>query len=174
MFFRISSRKRSTRHPATTSFCARPCVLCRAISRIVSTDSCCALPMKEQVLTTMISASSSCGVNSAPACVSRPIMTSLSTRFFGHPRLTNPTFSRPGTALERTSSWSSTATDVLLTGMQSLYFSIQQQVSIIFAARTGCTTKGSTPRRETGLGHANLDRTYSHRTKAIPEEERCR
>src|SRR5437870_3535240 len=37
IFLRISSRKRSTRHPATTSFFARPS-LSRAISRIVLTD----------------------------------------------------------------------------------------------------------------------------------------
>ena len=89
---RIWSRKRSTRHPATTSLWARPEVLCRAMSRIVLTDSCWALAMKEQVLTTMTSASSARVVNSAPACCSRPIMTSVSTRFFGQPRLTNPIF----------------------------------------------------------------------------------
>ena len=63
-----------------------------AISRIVFTDSCCALSMNEQVLTTMISASSARGVSSAPARAISPIMTSLSTRFFGHPKLTKPTF----------------------------------------------------------------------------------
>src|SRR5215470_4605044 len=47
--------------------------------------------MNEQVLTTMTSASSALGTSSAPASVSMPIMTSLSTRFLGHPRLTNPT-----------------------------------------------------------------------------------
>ena len=91
MFFWISSRKRSTRHPATTSRFALPPVLWRAISRIVSIDSCWALPIKEQVLTTMTSASSASGVSSAPACASMPIMTSLSTRFLGQPRLTKPT-----------------------------------------------------------------------------------
>jgi hypothetical protein len=54
-------------------------------------DSCCALPMNEQVFTTMMSASSASGVSSAPAWVSMPIMTSLSTRFLGQPRLTKPT-----------------------------------------------------------------------------------
>src|ERR1700690_3491680 len=87
----MSLRKRSTRHPATTNRFAFPPVLCPAISRIVSTDSCCALPMKEQVLTTITSASSAAGVSSTPACASIPIMTSLSTRFLGQPRLTKPT-----------------------------------------------------------------------------------
>ena len=91
IFFFMSSRKRSTRQPATTSLRARPEFLCRAISRMVLTDSCWALAMKEQVLTTRMSASSACGVNWAPACASIPIMTSLSTRFLGHPRLTKPT-----------------------------------------------------------------------------------
>ena len=55
-------------------------------------DSCCALPINEQVFTTMTSASSASGVSSAPACASMPIITSLSTRFLGQPRLTKPTF----------------------------------------------------------------------------------
>ncbi len=54
-------------------------------------DSCCALPINEQVFTTMTSASSALGVRSAPAWVSIPIITSLSTRFLGQPRLTKPT-----------------------------------------------------------------------------------
>src|SRR2546430_16452185 len=58
---------------------------------MVLTDSCWALSIKEQVLTTRMSASSACGVNWAPACASIPIMTSLSTRFLGHPRLIKPT-----------------------------------------------------------------------------------
>src|SRR5579871_738399 len=58
---------------------------------MVFTDSCWALSMNEQVLTTITSASSALGVSSAPARDSSPIMTSLSTRFLGQPRLTNPT-----------------------------------------------------------------------------------
>ena len=54
-------------------------------------DSCCALPINEQVFTTMTSASSALGVSSAPAWASMPIITSLSTRFLGQPRLTKPT-----------------------------------------------------------------------------------
>src|SRR5205814_1714959 len=48
--------------------------------------------MKLHVFTTRISASAACGVSSYPSRERMPIITSLSTRFFGHPRLTNPTF----------------------------------------------------------------------------------
>ena len=59
ILFRISSRYRSTRQPATTIRRALPpCTcLCCTISSIVLTDSCFAESMKLQVLTTMISAS---------------------------------------------------------------------------------------------------------------------
>src|SRR5271157_5625060 len=70
---------------------ARPSVLWRTISRMVSTDSCLAESMKEQVLTTRISASSGRAVRRAPARSRRPIMTSESTRFLGQPRETKPT-----------------------------------------------------------------------------------
>src|ERR1700689_948997 len=73
------------------SFFARPKDLRRAISRMVSTDSCLAVSMKEQVLTTRISASSGFAVRRAPARSSRPIMTSESTRFLGQPSEMNPT-----------------------------------------------------------------------------------
>src|SRR5205085_4354306 len=78
------------------SFCARPVglaaeTLCCAICRMVSTDSCLAVSMNEQVFTTITSASSARGVICAPAEASMPIMTSLSTRFLGQPRLTKPT-----------------------------------------------------------------------------------
>src|SRR5208282_1130752 len=73
------------------SFLARPADLRRAISRMVSTDSCLAVSMKEQVLTTRISASSGCAVSRAPARSSRPIITSESTRFLGQPREMKPT-----------------------------------------------------------------------------------
>src|SRR5579864_2295779 len=61
---------------------------------MVSTDSCLAGSIKLQVLTTMMSASEGCGVSSWPELVSWPIITSVSTRFFGHPRLTKPIFKR--------------------------------------------------------------------------------
>src|SRR5262249_5978250 len=118
------SRYRSTRQPATISFFACPS-LCRAISRIVLTDSCCALSMKEQVLTTMTSASSAEATRSAPACESTPIITSLSTRFLGQPRLTNPT-------LGETFGGSAAATDEAFDCMQSLDFSIAARIT--FAA----------------------------------------
>ncbi len=72
----------------------RPFALCCAISRMASTDSCFAESMNEQVLTTSTSAFSGDEVISAPALWSRPIMTSLSTRFLGQPRLTKPTLTR--------------------------------------------------------------------------------
>src|SRR5215469_12431039 len=81
---------------------------------MVLTDSCCALSMNEQVLTTMISASSACATSSAPAWANMPIITSLSTRFLGHPRLTNPTLGVVG------GSRVSTGEDV--EDMQSDYF----------------------------------------------------
>src|SRR5579864_1489478 len=40
----------------------------------------------------MTSASEGCGVSSWPKLARWPIMTSVSTRFFGHPRLTKPIF----------------------------------------------------------------------------------
>ena len=70
---------------------AEPEVLKRAISRIVSTDSCLAVSMKEQVLTTRMSASSGWAVRRAPARSSRPIITSESTRFLGQPNEIKPT-----------------------------------------------------------------------------------
>src|SRR5215510_7134084 len=79
-------------HPATTRRWARPIFLYSAISRIVSMDSCLARSIKLHVLTTSTSAWSGCGVSSCPRATSSPIMTSLSTRFLGQPKLTNPTF----------------------------------------------------------------------------------
>src|SRR5580704_10630407 len=79
-------------HPATINFCARPNFLYSAISRMDWTDSCCAGAMKLHVFTTRTSASPARGVISKPERARIPIITSLSTRFFGHPRLTNPTF----------------------------------------------------------------------------------
>src|SRR5215510_637563 len=59
---------------------------------MASTDSCLASPMKPQVLTTMTSASSGAATTWCPAPVVWPSMTSVSTRFFGHPRETKWTF----------------------------------------------------------------------------------
>src|SRR5437868_10800458 len=47
--------------------------------------------MKLHVLTISTSASSARGVSSYPRRLRRPIITSLSTRFLGHPRLKKPT-----------------------------------------------------------------------------------
>src|SRR5579884_835073 len=57
---------------------------------MVFTDSCFAESINEHVFTTITSASSASEVICAPARSSRPIMTSLSTRFLGQPRLTKP------------------------------------------------------------------------------------
>src|SRR5208337_685641 len=55
------------------------------------TDSCLAVSMKLQVLTTRTSASSGWEVRRTPARSSRPIMTSESTRFLGQPNEIKPT-----------------------------------------------------------------------------------
>src|SRR5581483_4116888 len=118
--------------------------LCRAISRIVFTDSCWALSINEQVLTTMTSASSARGTSSAPASANMPIMTSLSTRFFGHPRLTNPTLGAavlgwysPGCCA---GSFSRVSTGENFGDMQSDYFisSDYQLVCRILPSDFGC------------------------------------
>src|ERR1039458_9259053 len=74
------------------SLLARPTFLYSAISRMASMDSRLAGSMKLQVLTTRTSAWSGWGVSSWPLAASRPIMTSLSTRFLGQPKLTKPIF----------------------------------------------------------------------------------
>src|ERR1700728_1223498 len=63
---------------------------------MVSTDSCLAVSMKEQVLTTRISASSGREVRRAPPRSSNPIITSESTRFLGQPNETKPTVGAVG------------------------------------------------------------------------------
>src|ERR1035441_2367793 len=73
------------------SFLADPEVLRRAISRMVSTDSCLAVSIKLHVFTTRISASSGFAVSRAPARSSKPIITSESTRFLGQPNEIKPT-----------------------------------------------------------------------------------
>src|SRR5262249_8587800 len=81
--------------PVTMSRRHVPSFLCCAISRIVSIDSCFALSMKAQVLTTRTSASAASCVSSCPARCARPSITSESTRFFGQPSEINPTFKLP-------------------------------------------------------------------------------
>src|SRR5437016_1272491 len=88
---------------------------------MVSTDSCLAVSIKEQVFTTMTSASSARAVIWAPPLCSMPIMTSLSTRFLGHPRLTKPTFS--GLDSEEDCSGGDVTVGIS-TGMQSFYSNI--------------------------------------------------
>src|ERR1035437_11106518 len=84
---------------------ARPVVLWRAISKMVSIDSCLAVSMKEQVLTMRISASSGWEVRCAPARSSRPIITSESTRFLGQPKEMKPTVGGAGWEDFVTFSW---------------------------------------------------------------------
>src|SRR5579863_3105175 len=79
-------------HPATMSLRAWPDFLYPAISMMVSMDSCLAGSMKLQVLTTITSASPGSGVSWRPRSAKCPINTSVSTRFLGQPRLTNPIF----------------------------------------------------------------------------------
>src|SRR5215470_11823367 len=104
------------------SFFALPLVLCCAISRMVFTDSCLAESINEHVFTTITSASSALFVISAPALFKIPIITSLSTRFLGQPRLTNPTFFLG--AFEAESDWGGSLTVGTKMDMQSTYFSI--------------------------------------------------
>src|SRR5258708_23646385 len=85
--------------------------------------------MNEQVFTTITSASSARGESSAPARASRPIITSLSTRFLGHPRLTKPTFCGRVSSARFSSSASlgfSLGGEIVrfFDGMQSNYFNI--------------------------------------------------
>ena len=82
--------------PGDHNFLARPSVLWRTISRIVSTDSCLAVSIKLQVFTTSTSASSGRPVSRAPARSSSPIITSESTRFFGQPNEIKPTVGAVG------------------------------------------------------------------------------
>src|SRR5580700_11849710 len=78
------------------SLFAEPLVLWRAISRMVSTDSCLAVSIKLHVFTTRMSASSGREVSRAPARSSRPIITSESTRFLGQPNEIKPTVGAVG------------------------------------------------------------------------------
>ena len=93
---------------------------------MVLTDSCWALAMNEQVLTTITSASSAPETSCAPACCSMPIITSLSTRFLGQPRLTKPTRVGPadtGAAASVASGVTvSSGSDKVFVGMQSIDF----------------------------------------------------
>ena len=86
---RNSSPKRCERQPATMS--CWPSRFFSACSRIVSVDSAFAGSMNAQVLMTTASASAASGTSDQPAAPSFAIITSLSTRFFAHPRETKET-----------------------------------------------------------------------------------
>src|SRR5689334_19018734 len=81
-------------HPVTISRRHAPVFLCSAISRIVSIDSCLALSMNAQVLTTSTSASAASRVRRWPFFWASPSITSESTRFLGQPSDTIPIFMR--------------------------------------------------------------------------------
>ena len=80
--------------PVTISRRQAPVFLCSAISRMVSIDSCLALSMNAQVLTTSTSASAASRVSWCPCCWASPSITSESTRFLGQPSETIPIFIR--------------------------------------------------------------------------------
>src|SRR5262245_9190016 len=78
-------------HPVTTSRRPSRAALTRADSRMASIDSSLAGPMKAHVFTTRTSAASGSSTISCPARVRTPSMTSVSTWFFGQPRVTTCT-----------------------------------------------------------------------------------
>src|SRR5438093_12698405 len=78
--------------PVTMSRRQAPSLLCCAISRMVSIDSCFAESMNAHVFTTSTSAAAASCVSSCPACCARPSITSESTRFLGQPSEIRPTF----------------------------------------------------------------------------------
>src|SRR5215210_5727282 len=75
-------------HPATTTAPTFPAFLSSSISRMTASDSCRAGSMNPQVLTTTTSAPSASGVRAYPSWASLPSILSVSTVFFGQPRLT--------------------------------------------------------------------------------------
>src|SRR5690349_4387231 len=99
---------------------------------MVFTDSCLAESINEQVFTTITSASSAREVIWAPPVCNMPIITSLSTRFLGQPRLTKPTFKG---AVPDTDFSCGSVTVGFSTGMLSLYCSIE--MASVFAALLG-------------------------------------
>src|SRR5271165_1535904 len=80
---------RWAKHPATINCC--PLRFCAACSRMTCVDSSFAGSMNAQVLMTTVSASRGCDSNCQPAAPSFAIITSVSTKFFAQPRLTNAT-----------------------------------------------------------------------------------
>ncbi len=121
--------------------------------------------MNEQVLTTITSASSARVESSAPARASRPIITSLSTRFFGHPRLTKPTFCGRVSSVRFSCSASlgfSPGGEIVrfFDGMQSNYFNIFGRA---VARRHGKPSRW--------LGASVLVRDHRHHERQQPVEE---
>ena len=81
----ISSLYLSPRHPVTITALSFPFSFKAVICRMLSIDSCLASPMKQQVLITAASASSSLPVISYPCFDRMPNIISLSTVFLSHP-----------------------------------------------------------------------------------------
>src|SRR5215472_6222755 len=101
---------------------------------MVLTDSCFAVSMNEQVFTTITSASSALAVRCAPPACRRPIMTSLSTRFLGHPRLTKPTFSVASLSAD-SSCWGATVR--VSTGMRYIILASENTRALVTRVAMG-------------------------------------
>src|SRR5881628_2759820 len=84
---RSSSAYRCARQPVTTKRRPARAAFTRARSRMASMDSSLAGWMKLHVFTTSTSAASGSRTSSCPRRASTPSITSLSTRFLGHPRV---------------------------------------------------------------------------------------
>src|SRR6202162_6422758 len=94
--------------------------------------------MNEQVLTTITSASSSWETRVAPACASMPIMTSLSTRFLGHPRLTKPTLAGAvGSEIADMLFFTGTGTVLIMISGKQLYTILASNIAISVPAAAG-------------------------------------
>ena len=90
------ARWRCTRQPATTTRLISPFSLRRIASWITSSDSSFDASRKPQVFTTIASGRWSSFTSSKPDCLRTPSIFSLSTRFFGQPRLTKLTRAMSG------------------------------------------------------------------------------
>src|SRR5689334_10880953 len=113
---------------------------------MVFTDSCLAESINEQVFTTITSASSARAVICAPSVCNMPIITSLSTRFLGQPRLTKPTFKGDGGGAVPGCGGASVG---FSTGMLSLYYNIAKASVFAGSAPVGQPTR--TSNREDGM-----------------------
>ncbi len=97
--FERAERSFCARHPATTSVISGRARLSPAISSMTEADSSAAGLMNPQVFTMMMSADAGSAEKSHPATASAPSITSVSTVFFGQPRLTAATIGALGLLL---------------------------------------------------------------------------